>query len=1049
MKKLSSLIVISVLCLISFSQTFTEWDNPGIVQINREKPHATLFPFESFELAKGKDKSKSANFLSLNGLWKFHWVEKPADKPVGFFNPSYDVSAWDEINVPANWEINGYGIPIYVNIPYEWTSDPQPPGIPHDYNPLGSYRKNFVLPEGWENKEVYIHLGAVKSTFYIWLNGQFVGYSQDSKTPAEFKLTKFLKTGENTIALEVYRWSDGSWLECQDFWRVSGIERDIYMYARPKVHISDYFCKAGLTGDYKNGVLELDIKLRNMTTENHNLVVKYTLFNKGEWESPVLQMEQNVRIGKSEEKVVNFNGNPDNPLKWTAETPNLYTLIIELKERKNAYKEYLTSNVGFRTSEIKYGQLLINGKAITVKGVNRHEHDEYTGHVVSEESMLKDITLMKQNNINTVRTCHYPNHPRWYELCDEYGLYVIDEANIESHGMGYLPDRTLGNDTVFRLSHLDRIQKMLERDKNHPSVIIWSLGNEAGDGVNFDACYDWIKTRDTSRPVHYERALSGRNTDIYCPMYPDIADLEKYALTVHSKPLIMCEYAHAMGNSVGNLRDYWNVIEKNRQLQGGCIWDWVDQGLVKYNEKGQKYWAYGGDFGQEDVPSDGTFCLNGLVAPDRTPHPSLREVKKVYQYVNFIPVPFSPDKIEIKNKYDFINLKEFIMFWEVVADGKTIRDGTIPYPDVPAGESRIISLDINPFQKTPGVEYFLNLTLFTDRDRPLIPAGHIFAMEQLNIGNVSSKKPVQKDEGEKIIRETPTVLIVEAGGTEYKFDKTNGKLVSIVIDGKPVLAESPFINFWRAPTENDFGNKMPERLRVWKQAGKSPVLKGFTHELMASGRYQVNVEYWIPEVEVQYFITYQVNGKGELKSDIYMKPSGKDYPALPRFGMTMVIPGKYNTLEWFGRGPHENYQDRNESALTGHYISTVKEQYHPYISPQENGYKTDVRWLILKDKEGKGIMISGEPLVCFSALHYSIEDLDREKRDGYHSVNLVERENIYLNVDYKQMGVGGDNSWGAETHAIYSLPYQPYYYSFIMRPFIEGTDPFTLHRVTF
>jgi len=571
MKKLSLLIVISITCLLSFSQAFTEWNNPEIVQINREKPHATLFPFENIDQAKGKEVSKSANFLSLNGRWKFNWVEKPADKPEGFFKSSFDVSAWDEINVPANWEINGYGIPVYVNIRYEWTSDPQPPGIPHDYNPVGSYRRNFILPEGWGSKEVYIHLGAVKSAFYIWLNGQFVGYSQDSKTPAEFNLTKYLQSGENTIALQVYRWSDGSWLECQDFWRISGIERDVYLFARDKVHVSDFFCKAGLTDNYKDGVLELDVNLRNMSASNHNMMVKVSLYKKNDPDSLLLKMEQNTRIGKLEEKVLSFSSFMKDPMKWTAETPDLYTMVIETRDRKSKFSEYLVSDIGFRTSEIKHGQLMVNGKAITIKGVNRHEHDEYTGHVVSEESMLKDIRLMKQNNINAVRTSHYPNHPRWYELCDEYGLYVIDEANIESHGMGYDPEKTLGNNPVFKLSHLDRVQKMLERDKNHPSVIIWSLGNEAGDGVNFDACYDWIKARDMSRPVQYERAETGRNTDIVCPMYSKIPDLEKYALNIQPKPLILCEYAHAMGNSVGNLRDYWNVIEQHSQLQGGIF----------------------------------------------------------------------------------------------------------------------------------------------------------------------------------------------------------------------------------------------------------------------------------------------------------------------------------------------------------------------------------------------------------------------------------------------------------------------------------------------
>lgn len=1049
MKKTVPSLLLLFLSVLTYSQTFTEWDDPTVVGINTEKPHSTLFPFESVNAAIRNQPENSTNYFSLNGLWKFNWVEKPADKPEGFYKPSFNVANWDEIHVPANWELNGYGIPIYVNIPYEWTNNPKPPGIPHDYNPVGSYRKSFILPEEWEDKEVFIHLGAVKSAFYIWINGSFVGYSQDSKTPAEFKITEFLKSGENTIALEVYRWSDGSWLECQDFWRISGIERNVYLFARPDVHILDYYCKSSLVDNYRNGFFDLDIIIRNLSGENRDVMVKCNLYNQNSLDSLIFQSSQRLQLSKNNQQIVNFNTSVIDPLKWTAETPDLYTLIIEIIDLKKKLSEFVTGKVGFRNVEIKHGQLLLNGKAIKIKGVNRHEHDEYTGHVISKESMITDIQLMKQNNINTVRTSHYPNHPLWYELCDQYGLYVIDEANIESHGMGYLPEKTLGNNPLFMLAHLDRVQKMTERDKNHPSVIIWSMGNEAGDGINFDTCYNWIKSRDTTRPVQYERALFGKNTDIYCPMYSTIADLEQYALTIQEKPLILCEYAHSMGNSTGNLSDYWDVIEKHRQLQGGCIWDWVDQGLAKYNENGLKFWAYGGDFGPENTPSDGNFCLNGLLAPDRTPHPSLKEVKKVYQYVDFKAVPFTNNKIEVINKYDFINLNQFVLYWEIMNEGKTLQDGSVMYPDIPPGESRIIELNIKPFNKIPGSEYFLNVTVFSDKDRPLIPAGHIYAMDQLKMNEETLQKRFIDDTGAKLIKDSGSELVIESGGAEFRFNKINGNFTSWITESRQLLSAGPSVNFWRAPTDNDFGNKMPERMGIWKKAGNTFFLRNFTHEQISSGHYEVNSEYWLPEVESYFFIRYLINGEGEIRVDAKLKPSGAEYPELPRFGMVIIIPGTYNQLEWFGRGPHENYPDRKESAIVGLYSGTVKDQYYPYITPQENGYKTDVRWLTLRDGSGEGIMISGDPLICFSALHYSNEDLSREKRDGMHNIDLKQRNEVFLNVDFKQMGVGGDDSWKAKTHAIYSLPFQEYSYSYIMKPLKKQDQPFLKYKSPF
>ncbi len=1030
------ILIICTLHMNTFGQKLPEWQDPEIVEINRLAPHSTLFPYESFETAVENNKKTSRFFKDLNGKWKFNWVRKPADRPVDFFKNNYDVSSWDDIDVPSNWELKGYGIPIYVNISYEWTRDPNPPSVPVDYNPVGSYKRNFIIPEEWDGRKVFIHLGAVKSAFYLWVNGEKVGYSQGSKTPAEFDITSYIQTGENSIALEVYRWSDGSWLECQDFWRISGIERDVYLYSTPMIHIFDYFAKPVLKNNYQDGSLSLEILVKNYSDKTSGLELKMTVLREG---NLVVEKSESFRLKKESEELIRITEDFPDVDKWSAEIPDLYTLILELKDKKGNSLEYISSKIGFRTTEVRNGRFLINGVPVLLKGVNRHEHDEFTGHVISQESMLKDIKLMKQNNINAVRTSHYPNDPYWYELCDKYGLYVIDEANIESHGMGYQPDKTLGNDPVFLNSHLDRTIRMVERDKNHPSIVIWSLGNEAGDGVCFNATYDWIKKRDLTRPVQYERAEGGRNTDIFCPMYDRIPAMLDYVTEIRNKPLIQCEYAHAMGNSTGNLVDYWEVIESHDQLQGGFIWDWVDQGLAKYTEDGRKYWAYGGDFGPEDVPSDGTFCLNGLVFPDRTPHPGLMEVKKVYQYIEFEPVDFSFDEIMITNKYNFKSLEDFAIYWEIESEGKVIQQGTLMKPNLKPGEKKIYTLEIKPFKPQAGSEYFLNLTAFQVMGDELIDAGHIFAFEQFEIP-VPSKEDKKTDEGSKVVYQSSKELKVDAGGTTYTFNKTTGLLSSVMKDDKEYLTEPLKINFWRAPVENDWGNNMPQRLGVWKNAGSNAELRSFVHEQRSEGYYEVDAEYWLPDVESFYYINYQINGEGELRVNNYMEPVEEDHPELPRFGMIMALDGQYDQLEWFGRGPHENYSDRKESAIVGHYRSTVEDQYVPYILPEENAYKTDTRWITLSDDSGRGIMLKGIPRICFSALHFTNEDLSRESRDGMHTTDLIPRKDIFINVDLAQMGVGGDNTWGARPLAKYCLPFGEYNYSFIFKIIDTGID---------
>ncbi len=1053
-------------------QRLPEWQDPDVVHVNREDPHATRFSFETLESALEGAPANSGNYLSLNGQWQFYWSPGPAGRPENFYRPGFDDSEWDAIPVPSNWELQGYGVPIYVNIPYEWTREPDPPAVPADHNPVGSYRKRFRIPAEWDGRQIYIHFGAVKSAFYLWVNGEKVGYSQGSKTPAEFDVTRYVEPGENLLAVEVYRWSDGSWLECQDFWRISGIERDVYLEARPGVHIHDFFCRTGLTNNYTAGILKLDVEARNPgggSVKGHR--VEAVLYETGSAEiadgtvknGNTIVWRSGAELSEKEKGVytAEFSDRLEEVMPWSAEAPHLYTLVLTLKDGDGYELEHVAAKTGFRTSEIRYGQLLVNGKAVTLKGVNRHEHDEVMGHVITEEMMIRDIELMKLYNINAVRTSHYPNDPRWYQLCDLYGLYVIDEANIESHGMGYHPDRTLGNNPVFLKSHLDRTIRMVERDKNHPSVIIWSLGNEAGDGVCFNATYDWISQRDPSRPVQYERAESGRNTDIFCPMYAPIHDMIRFAESHPSKPLIQCEYAHAMGNSSGNIIDYWKVIDRYDQMQGGFIWDWVDQGLVKYTSEGEKYWAYGGDFGPEDVPSDGTFCLNGLVFPDRTVKPGLIEVKRAYQYVHFEPVPFTPRKVRVTNRHDFTDLDRFDLRWELTGEKGVEASGLIEAPSLKPGSARVFELEIPESAAGGDGEYFINLEAVTRQSSGLVPAGHVVAGAQFPLhpertGSFSASghsgslpEEGRQEEGRQEeglpeggfpgggegleLVETRQEITIQMPGGEVVFDRETGQMISYVQGGRILIEQGPRPNFWRAPTENDFGNRMPFRCAMWKPFGGELELQSLV-PVREENNNLLLAEYIHPGNGSNYVVEYHFGSGGEVLVKVRFVPGADDFPEIPRFGMQLVIPEGFDRLEYFGRGPHENYSDRNHAAHVGRYAGIVEEQYVPYISNGENGNKTDVRWLTLTAEDGTGIMVKGAPIFDFSALHYSQDDLDREQRDGAHTIDLEKSEKVFLNVDLGQMGVGGDNSWGARTHAAYVLRAVPMEFSFMILP---------------
>jgi beta-galactosidase len=1020
-----------------------EWENPKIFSVNAEASHATFIPYADEASALKNDASLSPFYRSLNGTWKLKWVTRPDDAPADFFKAGYDTSGWNDIPVPANLEFQGYGVPIYVNMSYEWVkppAQPNPPFVPHDFNPTACYRRTFTVPAEWKDRQVLVHFGAVKSAFYVWVNGSYVGYSEDSKTPAEWDITARLVPGENSIALKVLRWSDGSYLECQDFFRLSGVERDVYLTAAPKVRIRDFRVDAGLDDAYRNGRLSVTVDLKNtlpgFKAGAFNAEIKLLNPTSG----AVLVAESlTVDLNGKDAAALKFEKAVRSPRKWTAETPVLYPLVVILKDAAGAVLETAACRIGFRTVEIKDGLLLVNGRRILLKGVNRHEHDPLTAHVISEASMLQDIKLMKQFNINAVRTCHYPDDPRWYELCDQYGLYVIDEANIESHGMGY-GARSLAKNPDWGPAHLDRTVRMVERDKNHPSVIIWSLGNEAGDGPNFEATAAWIHGRDKTRPVHYEGAGRRLYTDIYSTMYSGIEELEAYALRRQPRPMIMCEYAHAMGNSTGNLQDYWDVIETYDQLQGAFVWDWVDQGFAKKNDKGEAIWAYGGDYGPPGTPSDRNFCCNGLVGPDRTPHPGLWELKKVYQSVKIKRTGTADGKpaVQITNAYDFIGLGGFHLTWKLIEDGaRAAAEGTIWNLDIPPGASQIFPLDFAAFAPKAGSEYFLNIAVVTDAEQALLPALHPVAAAQFDetphtaLAAVSAAAP--QATGLKLTQDEITAA-VSGAGFSAAFDKKTGLLASLKTGGKELIRKGLEPNFWRAPTDNDFGNRMDKRSAVWRKAGENRTLDKFEVKTVSPAEIDAAAEYALKDVQAKVQVLYRVMSTGDITIEVKFKPAARNLPEIPRVGMTMSLPPEFKQVRWFGRGPQESYIDRKTAAFVGLYQASVPETPVPYVSVQEYGNRTDVRWVSVTDADGAGLLVTGLPRFEFSAIPYTAEDLTNEKRGDKHPGDVARRDLTVLSVDYGQMGVGGDDSWGAMTHPQYRLGVREYEYAFRITP---------------
>jgi beta-galactosidase/beta-glucuronidase len=1146
-----------------------DWENPRLVGRNKEPAHVPLVPYTDEQTALTGDRSASPFLKSLNGEWKFDWAPNPEAAPAGFYQADSDVSTWDTIAVPGNWQLQGYGVPIYTNVQYPFPAADLP-RVPHDDNPVGSYRRTFTLPETWGGRRIHILFEGVDSAFYLWVNGQEVGYSQGSRLPAEFDITSYVSSGENTVAVRVYRWSDGSYLEDQDFWRLSGVYRDVYLYALPDVHIRDYWVRTELNADYVDAVLRLRVDVANRgqgAVAGYRVeAALYDAEGRPVFDRPQVS-DLNVDVGA--EAILQLERPVPDPLKWSAEFPHLYTLLLTLKDAAGVATQVLSCRVGFRQVEIVDGQIRVNGVPLLLKGVNRHEHDPDTGHTVSRESMIQDILLMKRFNVNAVRTCHYPDTPLWYDLCDEYGLYLIDEANIESHGVW---DR-LTKDPEWKTAFLERGSRMVERDKNHPSIIIWSLGNESGDGPNHVALSDWIHEHDPTRPVHYESATgrreyegpeTGPHVDMVSVMYPRVDQIIEMAQTPgETRPLIMCEYAHAMGNSPGNLREYWDAIETYPRLQGGFVWDWVDQGIRQVTDDGVEWFAYGGDFGDE--PNDNNFCINGLIFPDREIQPALWEHKKVAQPVKVRPVALLAGEIEVANQYHFSDLSGLDISWQLSADDRIVQMGSLPRLSTPAGMSELVTVPLETPSLEPGVEYWLTVSFALAADTPWAGQGHEVAWEQFKVPFEVPPMPEVPiaDIPEIELEESQDRITVQGREFWLVFDKAEGIIANLQVQGRELIERGPRLNVWRAPTDNDASTWAEQRAALrWRAAGldqlqervqevkavqpspqtarvevytvsappehaaaqRSELREQMVRQLGGQLSYlleeedlrtlcsrlevayadlpgqevadkvaalveQLDRQERIPQLiragfrvlltssseritdEVRKTLaryrdmsaqeleaalapgydgrftcryTYTVYGSGDIDVDLFIVPEGM-LPPLPRVGMQMCLPGAYDTFTWYGRGPHETYVDRQEGARVGVYSGSVDDQYVPYVMPQENGNKTEVRWVALTDASGIGLLAVGARCLNASAHHYTTGDLTQAK----HTYELERRDDITLNLDYAQSGLGSE-ACGPGTLEVYLLQPQEFRYTLRLRPIgPDDASPMALSKQVF
>ena len=1009
-----------------------DWENEKVFAINKEPPRVDAFPFADRDKALAGDRFASTFVQSLNGDWKFSWSPDPGSRPAEFYQPTYDVAAWDKIPVPSNWQLQGYGVPLYSNVAYPFRKDPpRVMGTPPEHytnfrrrNPVGSYRRTFRTPDSWQGRTVHLQFDGVDSAFYVWVNGKKVGYSQDSRTSATFNVTQYLNSGDNVLAVEVYRYSDGSYLEDQDFWRLSGIFRDVFIWSAARTTIRDFVVATDLDEAYRDAVLSVEAEISNCGKENTERSLRIELVD-SEGGVVAAANSEPIVIACGDAAPVTVEMPVDNPRKWSAEKPHLYRLLLTLSGNDEQPAERMACNVGFREVEIRNGLLHVNGQTVYLKGANRHEHHPETGHTVSTDSMIEDICLMKRFNLNAVRTSHYPDDSRWYDLCDEYGLYVVDEANIESHGMGYGKE-SLAKHANWGSAHLARAIAMVERDKNHPSIIIWSLGNEAGNGVNMMQNYDWIKDRDPSRPVQYEQAhFDARNTDIRCPMYAKIDRIVAYARDNPDRPLILCEYSHAMGNSVGNLQDYWTAIESHPHLQGGFIWDWVDQGLLKRTAEGTEFFAYGGDFG--DQPNDSDFCLNGLVGPDRKPNPHLWEVKKVYQYVEVKPNVKQPGECVVRNKYDFTNLNEFEATWRLRRNGKTAETGSLGRLDIPPHETKSVAIP-SP-EVVEGEEALLTIEFALPDARAWAPAGHVVAWSQWTVADRAGASS-RGGRAEFELRETADAFRIEWTSAEAVVDKRSGAITSYLVEGRELLASPLVPNFWKHPNNNQWGSGFPKRHGVWKHAAEQRQLV----EIVANADgdpVTIEARFELPEVAAGYRLQYALGANGEIRVRAVYEPGDKKLPSLPRFGMLLAVPGEFDQVRWYGRGPHETYWDRKSGGEVAIYEADVDQWNHPYVRSQDVGNRTDVRWFSLTDGNQRGLQVRGGDLLSFSVWPFSLEDLVAAR----HPHELPDRDFNSVFIDWKLHGVGGDDSWGAWTHPQYTLPAdQRHEYEFEISP---------------
>jgi beta-galactosidase len=1019
------------------------WERPEVVDKGKEPARADFIPYANLQQLMVDNKFASPYVKSLNGVWKFHFVENVAQRPVDFYSESLNDASWKDIRVPGSWETQGFGVPVYTNIRYIYPANP--PFVDNDDLPVGTYRTGFEVPASFDGKEIILYFGSISGAATIYVNGKEAGYSKTAKTPAEFDITPYLKAGKNLLAIQVFKWSDASYLEDQDFWRLAGIERDVLLIARPKVSIEDFFVNSDLDNNYRNGILTADVDIRNFSgSKSDKYQVEISLLD--DQEKTVASEKISVKnIDALSEQTVSFTAHVKMPKQWSAEFPNLYTVCIALKDDKGQTLEMAGCKTGFRKIEIRNRQLLINGKPILICGTNIHEHHEKFGHYVDAATKMKDIQLLKRYNYNAIRTSHYPQSPEMYRLCDKYGLYVVDEANIEVHGLdGFNQARHPSFIEAWKGQHLDRTIRMFERDKNFPCIIGWSLGNESDFGPNYEATYQWLKDNDRAhRPVQCNRAGQNPFTDIVCPMYDHIEGMVRYAeRTDITRPYIQCEYAHAMGNSTGNFQEFWDAVMKYPVLQGGFIWDWVDQGVESRDEQGRKWWAYGGDLGGHRWTHDENFCANGLVNADRTVHPGINEVKKVYQPIWMKAVDIEKGKILMSNHHLFTGLDAYDYKWELYRNGEQTRAGVFTIAGKPLADTEV-TLPLPTLQFAAGDEYYVRVKAVTRAATDLIPARHVVAEEEFAFPKnsfftkTSPQGNLKVEQVErKVWRNTLKIIQFESGDVKGAISLSSGLLTDYSYKGKRLITEAPAPNFWRAPTDNDFGYNQQRTGNVWRTAGDDRTVETVNVKPQTAEGVEVVVTMKLKYLNIPYTATYLIRNDGSVKVTASVDFEGREHPEPSRFGMKMQLPVNFANVQYYGRGPWENYNDRNRSAFVGNYSCKIVDLKYDYIRPQENGYRTDVRSVSFTDDSGTGIVFEGYDMpICFNARYNADEDLDPGlTKKQQHPTDIDPRHSLYVNIDLKQLGLAGDNSWGARQLPQYRMLDDQYTYSYIIRP---------------